>query len=114
AVIVVDQFRSGMTGHAELRFQPVGRDHDNGAGLARQGAGHAPEKMTHAHPGIGGIPVHEETGAAAMWNEQYRLACCLVSLHDDYLLICMAVVSPLAWGRRTGQFRPTLSTPGRK
>src|SRR5690606_26961370 len=96
AVIVVDQPRSGMAGHAELRLHPVCRDQHNGAGLTRQGAGNTLEKIAHTHPGIRGIPVHEETGAAAMWNEQYRLACCLVSLHDDYLLICMAVVSPLA------------------
>src|SRR5690606_21039749 len=96
AVIVIDKFRPGMAGQPELRFEPVRRDHHDGTRTLGHGAGQAPQKTPHAGPGIGGIPVHEETGAAAMWNEQYRLACCLVSLHDDYLLICMAVVSPLA------------------
>ena len=74
AVIVVDQLGAGRTGHAERRFQPVRRDHDDGARPLGQRVGHAAQVLGHAVPRGRRVPVHEEAGAGAVGDEQRRLA----------------------------------------
>src|SRR5690554_1583008 len=102
AVIVIDKFRPGMAGQPELRFEPVRRDHHDGTRTLGQGAGQAPQKTPHAGPGIRRVPVHEETGTAAMGNEQRRLTRILLTVHGYTLQLCRPPVWLPTMGMRTG------------